>query len=712
VQCDTPPKEYTSPVITPAYFGYDILQQPVFFQNEYTYVPIGSEQVRLLCLAKGRRDDPIHCSLKVMPISKLEGSQLGYQALSYAWGQDAPTHEIFLQDIDLPSGDRPQEEYYRLAAAHAVPRRFYLRSNLHQALKRLRSEIVDFWFWIDAICINQQDDVEKSHQLAKMLDIYCNSWNVSIWIGEMNESELNQHPIDFIPMIVNLKLLDLMVASDKQDEKIIRSWVDFADLLKKPWFGRRWVIQEVAASRRASVHCGSKSINWIDFADAVQLFMAKIDGIRAMYNKSELAKKDPDALSHVESVGANAIVSMTNNVLRKAQDGSVLDRLWNIESLVLTFLHFEAADPRDAIYALLSLASDGHLVNPDKIHPKSLTRLVPDYTKPVLQVYIDFIRHCITSSGSLDIICRHWALLSKELLDPRAPYLSRSSSNLWFRFTVPTWIGLVTDSPFGPPSQFTGRLNGDSLVGDPGRRIYNASRGRVPAVYFSEFKVWTASNSSDIDMRSPVAFHNDLSPTMYAKGIVLSTISRVSSRVVDGTISDDCLSMAGWNSFDDINNISDRLWRTLVADRASDGKSIPFWYRRACMYSLRKTSPDGDLNTSKLIANKSLPETVIEYLKRVQAVVWSRKFLVCKDSTDQSEWLFGLGSRYVKGGDLVCILFGCSVPVVLRRCGDDSLNVYYEFVGECYIHGKMDGEVLAGMDEESIAKATVEFNLQ
>jgi hypothetical protein len=78
MQWDTPPKEYPSPVITPAYFGHDILQQPVSLQNEYTYVPIGSEQVQLLRLAKGRRDDPIHCSLKVMLISKVEGSQLGY----------------------------------------------------------------------------------------------------------------------------------------------------------------------------------------------------------------------------------------------------------------------------------------------------------------------------------------------------------------------------------------------------------------------------------------------------------------------------------------------------------------------------------------------------------------------------------------------------------------------------------------------------------
>jgi hypothetical protein len=42
-------------------------------------------------------------------------------------------------------------------------------------------------------------------------------------------------------------------------------------------------------------------------------------------------------------------------------------------------------------------------------------------------------------------------------------------------------------------------------------------------------------------------------------------------------------------------------------------------------------------------------------------------------------------------GDLVCVLFGCSVPVVLRK----RIGGEYQFVGECYIHGLMDGEALA-----------------
>jgi hypothetical protein len=199
-------------------------------------------------------------------------------------------------------------------------------------------------------------------------------------------------------------------------------------------------------------------------------------------------------------------------------------------------------------------------------------------------------------------------------------------------------------------------------------------------------------------------------PTLFAKGLVLGRIMRVSSRVVDGTISDDCLSMAGWNNADDINKLNDRIWRTLVADRTSEGRHTPFWFRRACMYCLSMTTLDGDLNTSKLIADKTLPETVMSYLKRVQAVVWSRKFFECQEAAEEDKSLFGLGSRFIKDMDLVCILFGCSVPVVLREKTDDS-GRYYEFVGECYVHGKMDGEALTGMDEDCIAKATVEFNL-
>lgn len=45
-------------------------------------------------------------------------------------------------------------------------------------------------------------------------------------------------------------------------------------------------------------------------------------------------------------------------------------------------------------------------------------------------------------------------------------------------------------------------------------------------------------------------------------------------------------------------------------------------------------------------------------------------------------------------GDEICVLFGSKVPYVFRREGS-----YCKFVGECYIFGLMNSEVLNGLEE-------------
>lgn len=54
----------------------------------------------------------------------------------------------------------------------------------------------------------------------------------------------------------------------------------------------------------------------------------------------------------------------------------------------------------------------------------------------------------------------------------------------------------------------------------------------------------------------------------------------------------------------------------------------------------------------------------------------------------------GMAPPRAKQGDAVCVLFGCSVPVVLRRREDQEGE--WEFVGECYLHEFMDGRSLWG----------------
>jgi hypothetical protein len=63
---------------------------------------------------------------------------------------------------------------------------------------------------------------------------------------------------------------------------------------------------------------------------------------------------------------------------------------------------------------------------------------------------------------------------------------------------------------------------------------------------------------------------------------------------------------------------------------------------------------------------------------------WQREMMTLISSTLMNRALFvsetgwvGLVPRWAKPGDLICILFGCKVPVVLREQED-----YYQYIGE------------------------------
>jgi hypothetical protein len=665
----------------PTVSAFDELKESELEESEYTYAPIRSDQLRLLRLEKGKPDDPIHCSLKPVNSSKLYEKDIeAYQALSYAWGTDKANYKIFLQDEELQQEGRSPNTFYQLMKTQSKPRSYYIRSNLYQALKMLRLPSESLWFWIDALCINQKDDVEKSHQLENMLNIYSYAFNVCIWLGDTTK---DPNPLDFIPSIVNLRTLDDMLNNssfiDSRKGEITEKWKLFQDLFRRSWFRRRWVIQEIASARQASVQYGNKSVNWIDFADAVELFNTHSDHIVTLYGRLHSHM----TTGSIFASDAGAIVRAGNKLLRKASNGAILDRPLNIETLVTEFIRFQVSEPRDIIYSLLSLASDGPL---SKTGKESSASLIPDYTKPILQVYVDFIHHCVQSSQSLNVICRTWA--------PPA----RGASAI----ELPSWIGRT------PVIQRIAVK--ESLVGDSphqGPSVYNASRGRAPQVSFE-----TPFNSGSFPGPRGSFAQKKYPTALKAKGIVLGKITRASSRIVSGNIPDECLLMLGWDpATGDVNKIDERLWRTLVAGCSSDKKTAPPWYRRACQYCLRQTKEDGDLNTSSLIDDTTLPATVIDYLKRVQKVVWNRKFFLCQPSSGtESESLVGIGSSAIKEGDTVCILFGCSVPVVLGKASTEE--DWFLLRGESYIHGKMEGEALVGMDEETISTTTIEFTIR
>ena len=108
-----------------------------------------------------------------------------------------------------------------------------------------------------------------------MAEIYTRADNVCIWSGEGNKQ--SDMAIEFIPRILNLSQFDTLI----NDSKMLEYWTALADLMRSTWFSRSWVVQEIAYAREATLHCGSGTIHWADFADAVALFVTNLDNISA-----------------------------------------------------------------------------------------------------------------------------------------------------------------------------------------------------------------------------------------------------------------------------------------------------------------------------------------------------------------------------------------------------------------------------------------------
>ncbi|KAK6854169.1 hypothetical protein PG995_009262 [Apiospora arundinis] len=127
----------------------------------FKYSPLPSTgYVRLVTLLQGS-GMPIRCRLEEHSVTELPQ----YDALSYTWGFQKCPHD----------GSSPRGTRYIILNDLM----FRVQDNLFSALMELRNGgrhgDQGLPIWIDAICINQDDDQEKSHQVGSMSLIYSSA---------------------------------------------------------------------------------------------------------------------------------------------------------------------------------------------------------------------------------------------------------------------------------------------------------------------------------------------------------------------------------------------------------------------------------------------------------------------------------------------------------------------------------------------------------
>lgn len=480
-------------------------------RGTYRYNPLGTNEIRLLYLFPAdNKNDLLASELKV---ARLDDPHLRYEALSYTWGHKEATEKLWIQSggqqvprqpsisSGQPSAETPRKRLqaivWRIARERMEKNKtFYVRPNLSDALRHLRNysgsslqqsgrRPETLVLWVDFICINQEDKNEKSAQVRIMADIYKRAKSVFIWLGR--EGEESSIGMDFILRIPEQESQGMLSVQGSDAPQ----WGAFVALMRRAWFSRRWVVQELAFAKDAYLMCGDVSVNWVDFVVAVEFFIERFDTIAALYNDSALFKQKVLAFGDIKASAARKMVTITNEFIRGSREHR--DRLKTLEALVSELTMFEAGDPRDSVYAVMALAWDveegaERRRRGWRHEAASRPSFKVDYRKDILQVFTDFVAFCIYGSNSLNIICRKWApnRRAKVLRVADRPRYRGLGPPLE-EINLPSWIGLLKDSAYGLPHDGPKvRVASNSLVDTPLIPPYNACGGRYPGVLFGE----------------------------------------------------------------------------------------------------------------------------------------------------------------------------------------------------------------------------------
>lgn len=138
--------------------------------------------------------------------------------------------------------------------------RFYVTQNLESALRHLRHQGSQRTMWIDALCINQNNDAEKTEQVKQMQFIYARTSHLVVWIGEASEdSDLGMQTVrqlggelkESSNWDVNLANVSLIKNSPQDTvNSDPKPWVAANHLFRRDWFERVWVLCSRFSSTR------------------------------------------------------------------------------------------------------------------------------------------------------------------------------------------------------------------------------------------------------------------------------------------------------------------------------------------------------------------------------------------------------------------------------------------------------------------------------
>ena len=481
--------------------------------------------------------------------------------------------------------------------------------------------------WIDAVCINQtNDDEEKNHQVAMMGDVYANASETLVWLGE--EDSTTEASFQAVNAI--LQSLSDGKVTDETPLLSTSVWTDALKWFDSTWFCRLWPVQEVVRATCATCWRGRFSIDW----EAVGI-------LDPVLRKSRATSYD-----------------LSFNLL---QAGMIADiKRWDdvsLDELLLCCADLKTSDPRDKIYAVLGILDLTEW-------PSDLVELMkPDYTLSVKDVYTRATIAAIRSTGRLSI------LESAQINDPGLRFRSPEARDGDY-YDVPSWV-----------------------------RRYDLPMNRTM------FPVTPIASGCAGIMKHGFAIDPQTETTLHVRGVILEEVHSINPSV-HKFMFDEFKTPGGASKFM-------HCFRTLFElARDVEGASLLEHVKQiapTCAWIRASERPSTE-QTENIVAgfaafmltfkdywigsSDTLESCLMEIgckqgnAQRYANDMWrasSERHLV-KISTRR----YGMAPLYTKPGDVICILFGCEAPLILRPKGNDhegNSGEFWEIIGDVYVHG-------------------------
>ncbi|KAI1740028.1 heterokaryon incompatibility protein-domain-containing protein [Xylaria scruposa] len=292
--------------------------------SAYQYRPLSDGCIRLLQLMPHQDESaPIQCRLVDYPLIDSDsgkGCHL-YEALSYVWGSPEKPRLVYIETGYIA-----------------------ITENLSAALFRLRDRSFPRVIWADAICINQDDERERSCQVQLMAMIYAKASRVVVWLEEQPARTCQLHREITGDGDKALELIRVAAEGRAIRPPEIKTGHEaILTLFQRSWFRRIWVLQEVSAARQVIIMTHSTEIDGYAFCS----------GLKALNFASDLSI--PSRIQSVVYLIRGAIsrrrYSFSNKIsLNICPLGQLIDMSQNRE----------ATDHRDLVYALLGMSSDNY----------------------------------------------------------------------------------------------------------------------------------------------------------------------------------------------------------------------------------------------------------------------------------------------------------------------------------------------------------------